>query len=85
MLSSGEFKIVKLKANIMRRELQLLDSRTQKPIQKLDFGSCYYGCNLLNLAILYNASPDCVDYVIVLEENGIGAEIVKKTILKFFR
>lgn len=60
----------------MRRELALLDCRTQEPIKKLDFGSCYYGCNLLNLAILQNTSPEKVDYVILLEENGIGAEIV---------
>lgn len=73
---SGEVKKLKLKANLIRRELVLLDSRTQSPIKKLDFGSCYYGCNLLSLAILYNASPDSVDYVIVLEENGKGAEIV---------
>lgn len=66
----------------MKRELVLLDSNTSQPIKKLDFGSCYYGCNLLGLAILYNASPDSVDYVIVLEENGIGAEIVTKNLNK---
>ena len=68
-----EFKI---KANILKRELILLDCETNKPIEKIDFGSCYYGCNLTNLAYLYNSSSDRVDYVILLEENGVGAEIV---------
>lgn len=60
----------------MKRELILLDSNNFQPINKLDFGSCYYGCNLLNMAILFNSSPERVDYVILLEEKGLGVEIV---------
>lgn len=60
----------------MKRELVLLDPSSNKTINKLDFGSCYYGCNLLNMAILFNSSPERVDYVILLEEKGLGAEIV---------
>jgi hypothetical protein len=69
-----EFKVI---ANIMKRELVLLDFETQQPIQKIDFGSCYYGCNLTNLVVLYNSSPEKVDYVILLEEKGLGVEIVR--------
>lgn len=69
----NEFKVI---ANIMKRELVLLDPYTDKPINKMDFGSCYYGCNLLNMAILYNSSPEKVDYVVLLEEKGLGTEIV---------
>lgn len=60
----------------MKRELILQDSKNSQPIKKLEFGSCYYGCNLLSLVMLYNASPDRVDYVIILEENGVGTELV---------
>lgn len=60
----------------MKRELVLLDFETQQPIQKIDFGSCYYGCNLTNLVVLYNSSPEKVDFVILLEEKGLGVEIV---------
>lgn len=60
----------------MKRELILLDTNNFKPINKLDFGSCYYGCNLLSMGILYNSSPEKVDYVILLEEKGVGTEIV---------
>jgi hypothetical protein len=66
----------KLKGNLVKKELLLLDNRTQEPVQKLNFGSCYYGCNLLNVSILYNSSPEKVDYVILLEEKGVGTEIV---------
>ena len=66
-----------MKSNLVKKELVLLDSKTQQPIQKLNFGSCYYGCNLLNVAILFNSSPEKVDYVILLEEKGVGTEIVR--------
>ena len=61
----------------MEKQLILLDSESGEPMQRIDFGSCYYGCNLTNLGVLYNSSPETVDYVILLEENGQGAEIVK--------
>jgi hypothetical protein len=68
--------VFKILANVMEKQLILLDSEKNQPINRIDFGSCYYGCNLTNLAILYNSSPEKVDYVILLEENGVGAEIV---------
>lgn len=67
----------KVLANVMEKRLILFDSEKNEPINRIDFGSCYYGCNLTNLAILYNSSPEKVDYVILLEENGVGAEIVR--------
>lgn len=74
---TGEFKI---KANLMERKVQLLDPETNQPMQRIDFGSCYYGCNLINLAMLYNSSPESVDYVILLEQNGLGAEVVRNAL-----
>lgn len=78
--STLSFKVM---ANIMEKELVLLDSMTGQKIQRIDFGSCYYGCNLTSLGILFNSSPEKVEYVILLEENGpgveIGAELSKST------
>ncbi len=76
MKNSNKLFNFKVKANIIEKELILLDSETNKPIKRIDFGSCYYGCNLTSLAILFNSSPEKVDYVILLEEKGAGAEIV---------
>jgi hypothetical protein len=70
-----DYKEFKVTANIMEKKL-ILYNTDLKPISRIDFGSCYYGCNLTSVAILENASPDQVDYVILLEEKGVGAEIV---------
>ena len=66
----------------MSRSLELIAPGTETKVEKIDFGSCYYGCNLTNLTILYNNSPETVKYAMVLEENGVGAEIVGFKILK---
>ena len=71
----GVFRIL---ANIMQKQLVLFSAdphRQGEQLRKIDFGSCYYGCNLTSVAILYNASPEKVDYVVLLEEKGVGAEI----------
>ena len=36
---------------------------------------------LTNLSILYNNSPETVKYTMVLEEKGVGAEIVRNCLL----
>jgi hypothetical protein len=64
----------------MQKQLILYSAQSSnheqpQQIKKIDFGSCYYGCNLTSVAILYNASPERVDYVVLLEEKGVGAEI----------
>ena len=62
----------------MQKQLLLFSAeqgQESQQIKKIDFGSCYYGCNLTSVALLYNASPEKVDYVILLEEKGVGAEI----------
>ncbi len=68
--------IVRLKANVMDHFLELLKPGTDEKINRIDFGCCYYGCDLTSFSILYNNSPDKLNYVIVLEQNGVGTEIV---------
>lgn len=68
--------IINIKANIMTKGIEILNPETSEKVKNINFGSCYYGCNLTNLVILFNNSPEPCDYVIVLEQNGLGAEIV---------
>jgi hypothetical protein len=68
--------VLNIKAHVMNRSLELIAPGNEAKVEKIDFGSCYYGCNLTNLSILYNNSPETVKYAMVLEEKGVGAEIV---------
>lgn len=60
----------------MKKTLELLSPGGNAKVERIDFGSCYYGCNLTNLSILYNNSPEPIKYAMILEEKGVGAEIV---------
>jgi len=60
---------IKLKAKIMNRRLCLLHPKSDEELQKLNFGSCYYGCDLTALAILYNDSPESVAYSALIDDS----------------
>ena len=53
----------------MHRRLCLLHPKNDEELQKLNFGSCYYGCDLTALAILYNDSPESVAYSALIDDS----------------
>lgn len=53
----------------MNRRLCLLHPKSDEELQKLNFGSCYYGCDLTALAILYNDSPESVAYSALIDDS----------------
>ncbi|UJR33894.1 hypothetical protein I4U23_021314 [Adineta vaga] len=60
---------IKLKGKIMNRRLCLLHPESDEELQKLNFGSCYYGCDLTALAVLYNDSPEPVAYSALIDDS----------------
>ncbi|CAF2209937.1 unnamed protein product [Rotaria magnacalcarata] len=60
---------IKLIGKIMNRRLCLLHPKSDEELQKLNFGSCYYGCDLTALAILYNDSPESVAYSALIDDS----------------
>lgn len=53
----------------MNRRLCLLHPKTEDELQKLNFGACYYGCDLTALAILFNDSPEPVAYSALIDDS----------------
>ena len=53
----------------MNRRLCLLHPKTEDELQKLNFGACYYGCDLTALAILFNDSPEAVAYSALIDDS----------------
>ena len=53
----------------MNRRLCLIHPKTNEELRKLNFGSCYYGCDLTALAILYNDSPEAVAYSALIDDS----------------
>jgi hypothetical protein len=61
----------------MNRRLCLLHPKNEDQLQKLNFGSCYYGCDLTALAILYNDSPESVAYSALIDDSKPIVKIYK--------
>lgn len=62
----------------MNRRLCLLHPKTNEELQKLNFGSCYYGCDLTALAILYNDSPESVAYSALIDDSKPSVRLPRK-------
>ncbi|XP_036357875.1 cilia- and flagella-associated protein 47-like isoform X1 [Octopus sinensis] len=51
-----------------------MDPETEKIMEKIQFGYCYYGCDLIQFATLYNNSPIPAKFVAVVDEKADGEE-----------
>ena len=67
---------VKVTANVALRSLRLLSVETEGDITCIEFGPTYYGTDVVESCLLCNDSPDEVSFVVILEEDGEGQEIV---------
>ena len=48
-----------------------------EPLGCVQFGSTYYGCDRTECALLYNNSPESVNFVAVLDEDAVAQEMVR--------
>ena len=75
-LEGQDATTLQLKVHVVDRCLELLDPKTGENIQRMPFGSTYYGTDKTRLAYLYNNGPAAINFVTVLEENALGTEAV---------
>ncbi|XP_072116671.1 cilia- and flagella-associated protein 47-like [Mobula birostris] len=70
----GRETTVKIKGNIVQPVLELLDFSSQK-LECIHFGSTYYGTSKQEQVILYNNSPEPIDWVTVMKNDAAGSEV----------
>ncbi|XP_067896652.1 cilia- and flagella-associated protein 47-like isoform X2 [Heterodontus francisci] len=73
-LEGVEKTTLKIKANIVQPFLELLDFSGQK-LECIQFGGTYYRTSKLDQVILYNNSPEAINWVAVMENNSVGSEV----------
>ena len=67
---------VTLLATMQSRQLQLLDVTGSSPVTCISFGAVYYGMEVSQQALLFNNCPEHTSFVIVLNEQAAGTEVV---------
>uniref|UniRef100_H3AJZ3 CFA47 protein n=1 Tax=Latimeria chalumnae TaxID=7897 RepID=H3AJZ3_LATCH len=73
-LQGQDNTVLRIKANVVEQVLELLDLSDQK-LECLHFGSTYFGTSKLQYGVLYNNSPEPINWVAVLVDDAIGNEV----------
>ncbi|KFP84701.1 Uncharacterized protein CXorf22, partial [Acanthisitta chloris] len=64
-----------IKAVVVEQVLKVLGMPCEKLLNCINFGPVYFGASKTEQISLYNDSPECMDWVAVLEANAIGGEM----------
>ncbi|NWT95413.1 CFA47 protein, partial [Urocynchramus pylzowi] len=74
-LESRGFTEVWIKGVVVEQVLKVLGVNCGKAVKCINFGPLYFGTSKTEKICLYNESPECMDWVAVLEDNAIGGEM----------
>ncbi|XP_010159850.1 PREDICTED: uncharacterized protein CXorf22 homolog, partial [Eurypyga helias] len=66
---------VQIKAVVVEQVLKVLGVSCGNTLKCINFGPVYFGSSKTEQISLYNESPECMDWVAVLEDNAIGGEM----------
>ena len=75
-LEGQEPALLRIQGSVVEGGLQLLSPHTDDPMERIRFGSTYYGTDKTEVAMLYNNGPEMASFVCVLEEEALGQEVV---------
>ncbi|NXX89936.1 CFA47 protein, partial [Centropus bengalensis] len=64
-----------VEAAVVEQNLKVLGVSCGNILECINFGPVYFGCSKNEQISLYNESPECVNWVAVLEDNAIGGEM----------
>ncbi|NXC59688.1 CFA47 protein, partial [Aleadryas rufinucha] len=64
-----------IKGVVVEQVLKVLGVSCGKVLKCINFGPLYFGTSKTEKINLYNESPECMDWVAVLEDNAIGGEM----------
>ncbi|NWQ76028.1 CFA47 protein, partial [Columbina picui] len=64
-----------IKAVVVEQVLKVLGVSCGNVLECINFGPVYFGSSKTEQISLYNESPECMDWVAVLEDNAVGGEM----------
>ncbi|XP_069034828.1 cilia- and flagella-associated protein 47-like isoform X2 [Lepisosteus oculatus] len=74
-LQRSEDKVLQIKADVVEQALEVLDPTSEKRLECVWFGPAYFGTSKLQRVVLFNNSPQASDWVAVLQDDAVGAEL----------
>ncbi|NWV59822.1 CFA47 protein, partial [Malurus elegans] len=74
-LDDRGFTEVWIRGVVVKQDLKVIGVSCGKVLKCINFGRLYFGTSKTEKIYLYNESPECMDWVAVLEDNAIGGEL----------
>ncbi|EMP32673.1 Putative protein CXorf22 [Chelonia mydas] len=66
---------LRIEAHVVEQVLELLGVSHENTLECIHFGSVYFGTSNTEQVVLYNKSPETINWVAVLEDDAIGGEM----------
>ncbi|CAM4444816.1 unnamed protein product [Lepidochelys kempii] len=66
---------LRIEAHVVEQVLELLGVSHENTLECIHFGSVYFGTSNTEQVVLYNKSPETINWVAVLEDDAVGGEM----------
>lgn len=70
--------LVNIKVHVVEQIIELLNINDNTKVECIRFGCIYFGTSKIEHALLYNNSPESVNWVAVIQNDSVGEELVSK-------
>ncbi|XP_022363689.1 cilia- and flagella-associated protein 47 [Enhydra lutris kenyoni] len=64
-----------VKAHVVEQIIELLNMSNDKKLECIHFGSVFFGTSKIEHALLYNNSPEPVNWVAIMQNDAVGEEL----------
>ncbi|XP_036923682.1 cilia- and flagella-associated protein 47 [Sturnira hondurensis] len=74
-LQGHPFTLLNIKVHVVEQIIELLNINDNTKVECIRFGCIYFGTSKIEHALLYNNSPESVNWVAVIQNDSVGEEL----------
>uniref|UniRef100_A0A8C5W9G3 Cilia and flagella associated protein 47 n=1 Tax=Microcebus murinus TaxID=30608 RepID=A0A8C5W9G3_MICMU len=67
--------LLNIKAHVVEQIIELLNMSSDKKLECIRFGSIFFGTSKIEHALLFNNSPESINWVAIMQDNSVGEEV----------
>uniref|UniRef100_A0A7N5JXY1 Cilia and flagella associated protein 47 n=1 Tax=Ailuropoda melanoleuca TaxID=9646 RepID=A0A7N5JXY1_AILME len=67
--------LLSVKAHVVEQIIELLNMSNDKKLECIHFGSVFFGTSKIEHALLYNNSPEPINWVAIMQNDSVGEEL----------
>ncbi|XP_058391604.1 cilia- and flagella-associated protein 47 [Diceros bicornis minor] len=67
--------LLSIKAHVVEQIIELLNMNNDKKLECIHFGSLFFGTSKIEHALLYNNSPEPINWVAIIQDDSVGEEL----------